>query len=52
MARPGGDLLRFAPDDVFVVPAIDEDIDLSVIGVAKQNAALYAFSEKDIGSLR
>src|SRR5256886_4400272 len=50
-ACPRGDLLRFAPDDVFVVSAIDERIDLSVIGVAKQNAALYALTEKDIGSL-
>src|SRR6266511_3807232 len=44
-------LLCFAPDDIFVVPAIDESIDLSVIGVAKQNAALYALTEKDIWSL-
>src|SRR5438093_4951802 len=45
-------LLGFAPDDIFVVSAIDERIDFSVIGVAKQNAALYTFAEKDIGSLR
>ena len=48
---PREHLLCFAPDDVFVVPAIDESIDLSVIGVAKQNAALHALTEKDIRSL-
>src|SRR6266516_4004882 len=44
-------LLGFAPDDVFVVSAIDERVDFSVIGVAKKNAALHAFTEKYIGSL-
>src|SRR6266567_2987697 len=48
---PREHLFCFAPEDVFVVPAIDESIDLSVIGVAKQNAALHAFAEKDIRSL-
>ncbi len=49
--HPRDHLLCFAPDDVFVVPAIDESIDLSVIGVAKQNATLHALTEKDIRSL-
>ena len=42
-------LFRLAPDYVFVVPAVDERVDLAVSVVTKENPAFDAFAEKEIG---
>ncbi len=37
------------PDDVFVIPAIDQGVDLAVGPGAEKDTAFNAFPEKDVG---
>ena len=42
-------LFRLVPDYVFVVPAVDECVDLTVGVVTEEDPAFDAFTEKEIG---
>jgi hypothetical protein len=42
----------FPPDDIFVISPIDESVDLSVFGMAKQDATLDSLAKEDLRSLR
>ena len=44
--------IYLAPDDVFVVSAIDESMHFSIIRVAKQDASFDPFAKKDFASFR
>jgi hypothetical protein len=43
-------LFRLAPDYVFVVPAVDEPVDVAVGVVTEEDPAFDAFAEKEFGS--
>ena len=43
------ELFRLAPDYVFVVPAVDECVDLALGVVTEEDSAFDAFAEKEIG---
>ena len=45
-----GNLFRFAPDNIFVIPAVDEAIHFSVGVGMEENPAFDAFAEEEIGS--
>ena len=43
-------LFNFAPDNVFVVPAIDQGIDFAVVIGTKENPAFNAFTKENFRS--
>src|SRR6266487_2745691 len=50
--RRPGNLFCFAPDNVFVISAVDEGIDFVVGVVTEEDPAFDAFAEKEIASFR
>jgi hypothetical protein len=43
-------LFRLAPDNVFVIPPINQSVDLAVGVVTEKNPAFDVFAEKEFGS--
>jgi hypothetical protein len=42
------ELLRFAPDDVFVVSTVDQRVNFTGSGVTEQNSAFDTFAEEKL----
>ena len=45
-------LLHLRPDNVFVVPAVNQRLDLALCVSAKQRSTLHAFAEENVTGLR
>ena len=45
-------LFHLSPDDIFVIPPIDQRVDLSAVIGAKKNSTFNAFAKENFGSFR